>query len=130
VPHVELVVEPWTLSVCRLDPAGPWPDPPAGTPLHAVLRTPDELSVVCAAGHEPAGARVEPGWRALRVVGPLAFDLVGIVASLAEPLARARVAVFVLSTFDTDRVLVQAAALETAVGALADAGHTLRSADT
>ena len=130
MPVVELVVEPWPLSVCRLDPAGPWPDPPSGAPLHAVIRTPDELSVVCVEGGEPAGARVEPGWRALRVVGPLAFDLVGIVASLAEPLAGARVPVFVLSTFDADLVLVPGAALEAATGALAAAGHSLRSADT
>lgn len=130
MPVVELVVEPWALSVCRLDPDEPWPDPPAGAPLHAVIRTPDELSVVCAEGDEPAGARVESGWRAMRVVGPLAFDLVGIVASLAEPLAGARVPVFVLSTFDTDLVLVPGAALEAAIGALAAAGHTLHFADT
>jgi len=130
VPVVELVVEPWALSVCRLDPDGLWPDPPAGAPLYAVTRTPDELSVVCAEGDEPEGARVEPGWRALRVVGPLAFELVGIVASLAEPLAGAGVAVFVLSTFDSDLVLVKGADLEAAVGALAAAGHTLHLADT
>jgi uncharacterized protein len=130
VPAVDLVVEPWALSVCRLEPAGDWPGPPAGAPLHAVIRTPGELTVVCATGDEPVGARVEPGWRAIRVVGPLAFDLVGILASLADPLATAQVAVFVLSTFDSDLVLVQGSALESAVEALAAAGHGLRFADT
>ncbi len=130
MPLVELVVEPWTLSVCRLEPTDPWPVPPPGAPAYAVTRTPDELSVVCAEGDEPPGARVEPGWRALRIVGPLSFELVGIVASVAVPLAEARVGVFVLSTFDTDVVLVKESDLDTAAGALAAAGHTVTSSPT
>ncbi len=125
MPPVDLVVEPWVLSVCRLDPAEPWPTPPTGAPVYAVTRTTDELSVVCAGGDEPPDARIEPGWRALRVVGPLAFELVGIVASIAVPLAEARVGVFVLSTFDADLVLVKATDLDLAVGALVTAGHTV-----
>jgi hypothetical protein len=77
------------------------------------------------AGHEPQGARVEPGWRALRIVGPLAFDLVGVVASVTVPLADADVGVFVVSTFDTDLVLVKGADLDVAFPALESAGHSL-----
>ena len=50
---------------------------------------------------------METGWRALRIVGPLAFDLVGIIASVTVPLAAAEVGVFVMSTYDTDLVLVK-----------------------
>ena len=130
VPVVELVVEPWLLSVCRLGADAPWPVPAAGPPVHSVTRTPDELSVVCAEGHEPTGARVEPGWRALRIVGPLAFDLVGIVASVSVPLAEAAIGVFVLSTFDTDLVLVHGVDLDAAVAALEAAGHTVTAVAT
>ena len=68
---MELLIEPGRCSVCRLDPGRPWPTPRAGTRLYSVTRTVDELSVVCAEGDEPADARVESGWRALRIVGPL-----------------------------------------------------------
>ena len=91
MPTVTLGVEPWTLSVCRLAPTPRGRAPVADAPVHSVTRTPDELSVVCAAGDEPDGCRVEPGWRALRIVGPLAFDLVGVVASVSLPLAEAGV---------------------------------------
>jgi uncharacterized protein len=128
VPVVDLVVEPWRLSVCRLHPDAPWPEPRPDAHLHSVTRTPDELSVVCVEGDEPRDARVEPGWRALRIVGPLAFELVGIVASVSQPLAGAPVGVFVLSTFDTDLVLVKDADLLVAVAALEAAGHTVTTA--
>ena len=130
MPIVELVVEPWPLSVCRLAPDDPWPTPAPGAPVHSVTRTPDELSVVCAAGNEPNGSKVAPGWRALRIVGPLAFDLTGIVASVSDPLAGAGIAVFVLSTFDTDLVLVQGADLDAAGAALRAAGHAVVISDT
>jgi hypothetical protein len=73
-------------------------------------------------------ARVESGWRALRIVGPLAFDLVGVIASVTVPLAGAEVGVFVLSTFDTDLVLVKDEDLDRAVDVLGGAGHRVTPA--
>ncbi len=125
MPELDLVLEPWALSVCRLDPGAPWPPVPPRTPVHSVTRTPDELSVVCVAGHEPQGAEVEPGWRALRIVGQMALDMDGVVASVTVPLAEADVGVFVVSTYDTDLVLVKGADLDVAFPALESAGHSL-----
>jgi hypothetical protein len=44
------------------------------------------------------------------------------------PLARAGVSVFILSTYDTDHVLIRADALDLAVTTLAAAGHTVAPA--
>ena len=74
-------------------------------------------------GGEPPSSRIEPGWRILHVTGPLAFDLVGVIASITAPLAESDVGVFVVSTYDTDLVLVKDADLDIAVGALVAAGH-------
>ena len=41
------------------------------------------------------------------MVGPLDFALVGVMAALTAPLAGAGISIFVLSTFDTDHLLVQ-----------------------
>ena len=101
-------------------------------PLASVSRTSDEVSVVCGevawAGQAPLLplARVERGWRAFRVVGPLPFDAVGILASITQPLAAAGVSLFSLSTFDTDYVLIKSANLGAAEIALAGAGHVWR----
>ena len=120
-----LVVESGTLSVCRLDPGAPWPSPPPGAGIYALTRTTDEFSIVCAEGAEPTGSRIEPGWRALRIVGPLAFELVGVVASVAVPLADSGIGVFIVSTYDTDLILVKGTDLDLAIRSLESAGHTV-----
>lgn len=95
------------LAVCRL-PANsalpPWL-PPAG--FTSVTRTVDELSIVCAASVVPADVQMERGWRALKVLGPLAFDAVGVLRQIASPLADAGIPIIAIGTFDTDYVLVQ-----------------------
>ncbi|MGA2835378.1 MAG: ACT domain-containing protein [Acidimicrobiales bacterium] len=98
-------------------------DAPTGAQVFSVTRTPDEISVVCAEADEPPGSRVENGWRILRVAGPIAFDVVGVVASVAVPLAEAEITVFVVSTYDTDLVLVRDSDVDRATGALGGAGH-------
>ncbi|MGC8474195.1 MAG: ACT domain-containing protein, partial [Candidatus Dormibacteria bacterium] len=69
------------------------------------------------------GGRRSGPWRRLSVEGPLSHDMVGVLLALLEPLARAGVPVFVISTFDTDHVLVPSPRLPAAVAALTDAGH-------
>ena len=49
--------------------------------------------------------------------------LIVILASIAEPLGRAGISLFAISTFDTDYVLVAAERLEDARLALSRAGH-------
>lgn len=120
---VELILESDRFAVCRLAPTAPLPLPHAGATIYSVTVTADELSVVCPEGDEPPGATVEPGWRVLRIVGPLAFDLVGVIASITVPLAGADIGVFVLSTFDTDLVLVKDVDLDAAIDVLGGAGH-------
>lgn len=125
---MDLRVLPDRLAVCRLDGSASWPVAPAGRGFFSATRIGDELSVVCVEDAAPAGARVEPDWRAIEVSGPLDFSMVGIMAALTAPLAEVEVSVFVLSTYDTDYVLVHAAALERAVTALRQAGHHIDAA--
>lgn len=119
-------VRPGEYVVGRLAPDAPIPAnllAPGEPVLISITRTPEELSVICPAALAPAGATVEEGWRALTVRGPLAFTLTGIIAALSSELAAAGVALFSLSTFDTDHVLVRAAELDRAIKALRESGH-------
>ena len=112
------------LSICRL-PAASTSPPLADAGFLSLTRTADELSIVCAAGSEPAGATCDSGWSALRVAGVLDFSLTGVLASLAAPLAEAKVSIFAVSTFDTDYILVKHDQLAVAIEALRSAGHSL-----
>ena len=118
------------LAVCRLPLQATWPVPPAGPSFFVAARTAEEISVVCTQDAAPdhPEVRIEPDWRALEVVGPLDFKMVGLLASIAGPLSEVGVSVFVVSTFDTDYVLVRAESLEAAVTALRAAGHEVEAA--
>ncbi len=101
---------------------------PADGGVVAVTWTPDETSVICRADRVPAGAISETGWRCFQVAGPLDLALTGILASIAGPLAQARVNIFAFSTYDTDYVLVPGVRLAAALAALAAAGHRISEA--
>jgi uncharacterized protein len=126
---VELEMWAPRLAICRLgsDEAVPvWLAEATGRPV-SITRTPDELSVVVPEEVVPTGVRAEAGWRAWSVVGPLPFSMTGVLASLAVPLATAEVPIFVVSTFDTDWLLLRDEHLPAAVAALEQAGHSVRS---
>jgi uncharacterized protein len=116
---------PEILTVCKFAPDATVPTWAMGGGFWSVTRTPEELSIVATRNLVPAGVRAEGAWRALKVEGPIPFSTVGVLASLADPMARAGISVFAVSTFDTDYLLVAAERLEAAIAALSDAGHTI-----
>lgn len=119
-----LTVIPGIHAVARLPPDAPVPAWAAGS-FVSVTRTPHELSIVCEQANVPSDIRMEGGWHALMVAGPLDFNLTGVLASLTAPLSAAGISVFAIATYDTDYVLVRARDLSHAVRVLRDAGHTV-----
>ena len=103
-----LTLLPDLYAVARLDPDAPVPGWVTG-PFTSVTRTGLELSVVAPHACVPEEVRVERGFRVLRFEGPFAFDAVGVLASVAGPLAEAGVSILAIGTFDTDYVLVKEA---------------------
>lgn len=118
-----LVLLDGTFAVCRMPPESALPDWATAGPFSSVTRTSEELSIVIPEARVPAGVLAERGWRCLRVAGTLDFGLVGVLASLLAPLAGSGIPVFVLSTFDTDYLMIGAGRLDAAVRELRAAGH-------
>jgi hypothetical protein len=114
---------PACLVVCKLSMDRVIPNWAQVGCFSAIVRTQDELSVVCEQQFIPPEVKAERGWRALKVKGPLDFTLKGILAAIALPLAKAGVSIFAISTFDTDYILVKEANLSAALSALDHAGH-------
>ena len=111
------------LSICRLDASEEVPVWATGSSFFSVTRTRDELSVVCPEDVVPEGISRERGWRAFRLEGTFDLSMVGVLASVASPLAEAGASIFVVSTFDTDYVLVREEQLDLAVDTLRASGH-------
>ena len=125
-PRLRLTRLDARFAVCRLPPdaAVPsWARADAG--LLSITRTRNELSLVCAESLVPDGVTAERGFMGLVLDGPIAFTTTGVIAAIAGPLARAALGVFVVSTYDTDYVLVKQAQLDAAIAVLGEAGHTI-----
>jgi uncharacterized protein len=122
LPDLQPRLDPTHLAVAR------WPADwqPASTPdgFCAVVRSDDEVTVVCAESALDTGAlgdaplSSEHGWRRITFPGPLPWELVGFLADVASRLAGAQIPFTSLSGFTTDHVLVRAAQADLAVAVL------------
>src|SRR5262245_37362576 len=89
-------------AICRLAPKAAIPAWVLSAAFYSITRTADELSIVCPQALVPDDVQCECGWRCFRVAGSIDFAMIGVVATLVNPLAEAGISVFVVSTFDTD----------------------------
>jgi hypothetical protein len=97
-------------SICRLTQDQPVPQWVFGSSWFSVTRTESELSIVVPTKevpNPPSIENIESGWSMFSVLGPLDFSLTGILVSIAQPLAAAKISIFAISTFDTDSVLIK-----------------------
>ena len=119
------------LAVCRAATDAPIPAWAQAAEFFCVVRTTDELSIVCPQNRiDPSvleqartGWKVEAAWAALKLEGPFPFSMTGVLASFVQPLAEAQIPIFAISTFDTDYVLVKEEDLQRALTTLHAAGH-------
>lgn len=117
---------PELYAVCRLAPDAPLPvwfsvAPPPTDPevqqtgdLLGLIRTRDELTLVCPQSQVPGDIVAQRGWSAFQLVGPLELHQTGILAELSRRMAEAQIPIFVISTYDTDYILVPQAHATTA----------------
>jgi hypothetical protein len=134
---LRLTLLPDRYAICRMEASLAIPAWALGATsvagLVSITRTPDEVSIVCPEATMPdgdlAGIRLSRGWRCLWVAGPLDFALVGVLASVTDPLAAAGISIFAVSTYDTDYVLVPGEKLSDALRALIAAGHHIEQTE-
>jgi hypothetical protein len=125
VTRPAILLEPGSYAVVRGGVPLP-PDAPADGALRADLAAAGERSAVLPEAEVPPEAVAERGWRWLRVEGSFPFDAVGVIAPIAGALAARGVSIFVLSTWETDHVLVKEPSLAHALAALRAAGYPVR----
>ena len=92
-------------------------------------KTDDELSLVCETAFVPSDFIVnhEAGWQALKIVGILDFTLVGVIAKISDILARDKIGLFVISTYNTDYILVKKTNMNRTVQLLEKEGYEVIS---
>ncbi|KAK3805873.1 MAG: ACT domain-containing protein [Benniella sp.] len=106
---------------------------------YSITKTPEEISLVIShhyadtkdnqlvSGSGDNEHKITPGWRCFKVKGPLDFSYVGIMANLSGVLAENSISVFVVSTYDTDYILVKEDKAMEAKKAFESVGHSVQS---
>lgn len=114
---------PQTLSVCKVaDLSLVDPD---SEPL-LIGRIDDEVSVVCPTDMVPENTlERDDGWRAFRIAGQLEFSMVGVLAGISCVLADVGIPIFVVSTFDTDYILVKTKRFDETLRVLSEVGYAV-----
>jgi hypothetical protein len=94
--------------------------------FYSITKTHEELSVVT---EQPdsinESIKVSKDWRVLKIIGPLDFSLVGVIADISNILKDARVPIFTISTYNTDYILVRQKDLDVSIRALRDKNYNI-----
>lgn len=89
-------------------------------------KTDEELSLVCITECVPSNTtHREDGWKGFRIQGVLDFSLIGILAKISAVLAENEIGIFVVSTYNTDYVLVKEENFERAMSVLEKKGYAV-----
>ena len=124
-PSVNLVLSVLseTFTIHKFSPDLSIPEEILKSNYYSVTKTDNELSVVCSELIEVKSLQSSKGWKCIKVKGPLDFNLTGIFAGISDILAQANISIFVISTFDTDYILVRTQDLPSATTKLRQAGY-------
>ena len=95
-------------------------------PFYFVGKTDEEISLVCRTEDTPTDVtQREDGWKAFRIQGMLDFSLIGILSKILTIRAENRIGVFVVSTFNTDYILVKKENFDRALAVLETEGYSI-----
>ena len=89
-------------------------------------KTDEELSLVCRTSKIPDNAiEINDKWRALKVQGMPEFSLIGTLPDISSILAEQKIGIFVVSTYNTDYILIKSENYDKAINALRNEGYTI-----
>ena len=90
-------------------------------------KTDDEISLVCESDKAPQNCiAADRGWKALKIVGMLEFEMIGVIAGITCVLAEANISVFVVSTYNTDYILLKCHDFEKSIELLKENGYAIK----
>ena len=84
----------------------------------SVTKTKDEISIVARENTFKNFIKAENGWKILKINGILDFSLIGILSNISAILANENICIFVISTYNTDYILVKKEQIKKAAEAL------------
>ena len=114
-----------TYSIYQFDINSELPEWIYKSEFYSVTRTNEEISVVTIQTNISENIRCSRDWRILKVAGPLALSLTGIIARISDVLKEKDIPIFTISTYNTDYILLGEKDLSAGVKALQDNGYNI-----
>jgi len=94
--------------------------------FYSITKTQEELSVVT---EQPDSLEENitgsKDWRVFKIIGPLDFSMIGVIADISNILKDARVPIFTISTYNTDYILVKQKDLDSTIKSLRDKNYNI-----
>jgi len=113
-------------SILRFQPDSVLPDWIYLSEFYSITKTLDEQSVVAAQPDPmPENITGSKDWRVLKIIGPLDFSLIGVIAEISNILKDASVPIFTISTYNTDYILVKQKDLDVTIKSLRDKNYNI-----
>jgi hypothetical protein len=107
-----------TFAIHRFGPFHRIPEEVFSEAVFGIVKTDEELSIVCRDSLDISSEQCRRGWSCIKISDPLDLNAVGVLASLSKVLAEARIGIFVVSTYNTDYILIPAEKSLEAIAAL------------
>lgn len=113
-------------SIHQFKPGSTLPSWIYSSDFYSITRTRDELSVVTAqTGSELKEVKTSEGWKILKIQGPLDFSIVGVISEISGILKKKGISLFVISTYETDFLMVKKENVGKTCKALEEEGHII-----
>lgn len=120
---MELKKLEYDLTICKVSTIT---DIDMDTDFYFVGKTDEEISLVCKTEDTPKKTTErDDGWKGFRIQGVLDFSMIGILSKLSAILAKNKIGIFAVSTFNTDYILVKKENFDRALKVLSPKGYTI-----
>ncbi|MDE6268801.1 MAG: ACT domain-containing protein [Muribaculaceae bacterium] len=114
---------PYNLTVCKVSSEI---DIDLNDNFYFIGKTDEEISLVCQTEKTPHNTiEREDGWKGFRIEGILDFSMIGILSKISNILAENKIGIFVISTFNTDYVLVKSENFDKALAILSQSDYEI-----
>ena len=92
----------------------------------SITKTIDEISIIAKENKLRGFLAVESGWNVIKINCILDFGLMGILSKISTLLANANISIFVISTFNTDYIMVKKDKVKNAIEILLKNGYEMK----
>ncbi|MHC4431083.1 MAG: ACT domain-containing protein [Planctomycetota bacterium] len=120
---LKLSLLPQTYAICSFSPDFAFSVMDDVSSILSITKTSKETTIVCDENRIPGDCRKSGNWKCIKVEGSFDLDAIGVIAGISRPLAESRISIYVVSTYETDYVLIKAKDIDKAVACLSKCGH-------